>query len=179
MDGGLAARLRSQPRGRKRRRTATRAAGVGQMRRAQAQVRAMEAKVSMWEECMRTLVYCVMLSPEMNDIYKQECVDLLQNTLVGVEQVQCAGGGERNEPLARDRKAVAVVAVRHTEHDVDREEHHHDDHQLGAEEGVVGHLGRRWRCFATHAGAQGGLGEAQRERREEEMSDSLSSSRFI
>ncbi len=53
---------------------------------AQAQVRAMEAKVSMWEECMRTLVYCVMLSPEMNDIYKQECVDLLQNTLVGVEQ---------------------------------------------------------------------------------------------
>ena len=36
---------------------------------------------------MRTLVYCVMLSPEMNDIYKQECVDLLQNTLVGVEQV--------------------------------------------------------------------------------------------
>ena len=47
----------------------------------------MEAKVSMWEECMRTLVYCVMLSPEMNDIYKQECVDLLQNTLVGVEQV--------------------------------------------------------------------------------------------
>ena len=54
---------------------------------AQAQVRAMEAKVSMWEECMRTLVYCVMLSPEMNDIYKQECVDLLQNTLVGVEQV--------------------------------------------------------------------------------------------
>ena len=54
---------------------------------AQAQVRAMEAKVSMWEECMRTLVYCVMLSPDMNDIYKQECVELLQNTLVGVEQV--------------------------------------------------------------------------------------------
>ena len=47
-----------------------------------------EAKVAMWEECMQTLVNCVMLSPEMNDIYRDECTKLLRATLGTVEQIQ-------------------------------------------------------------------------------------------
>ena len=47
-----------------------------------------EAKVAMWEECMQTFLHSVMLSPEMNDIYKDECTRILRTTLSGVEQIQ-------------------------------------------------------------------------------------------
>jgi len=47
-----------------------------------------EAKVAMWEECMQTFLHSVMLSPEMNDIYKDECTRILRSTLGGVEQIQ-------------------------------------------------------------------------------------------
>jgi hypothetical protein len=43
----------------------------------QSRLRASEAKVAMWEECMQQLVHCVVLSPEMNDMYKSECSALL------------------------------------------------------------------------------------------------------
>ena len=42
----------------------------------------------MWEECMQTLVHCVMLSPEMNDMYKDECTRILRSSLGGIEQIQ-------------------------------------------------------------------------------------------
>ena len=51
-------------------------------------LQASEAKVAMWEECMQQLVHCVMLSPDMNDMYKTECTTLLRDTLNGVEQIQ-------------------------------------------------------------------------------------------
>jgi hypothetical protein len=41
-------------------------------------LRASEAKVAMWEECMQTLMHSMLLSPDMNDMYKTVCVDLLQ-----------------------------------------------------------------------------------------------------
>ena len=47
-----------------------------------------EAKVAMWEECMQTFLHSIMLSPEMNDIYKDECTRILRSTLGGVEQIQ-------------------------------------------------------------------------------------------
>ena len=37
---------------------------------------------------MQQLVHCVMLSPDMNDMYKIECTNLLKDTLNGVEQIQ-------------------------------------------------------------------------------------------
>ena len=56
--------------------------------RLQLLLQASEAKVAMWEECMQQLVHCVMLSPDMNDIYKTECSTLLKDTLATVEQIQ-------------------------------------------------------------------------------------------
>ena len=37
---------------------------------------------------MQQLVHCVMLSPDMNDMYKIECTNLLKDALKGVEQIQ-------------------------------------------------------------------------------------------
>jgi len=54
----------------------------------QARLRASEAKVAMWEECMQQLMHCVMLSPDMNDMYKDECTRVLRDALTTVEQVQ-------------------------------------------------------------------------------------------
>ena len=51
-------------------------------------LQASESKVAMWEECMQQLVHCVMLSPDMNDIYKLECSTLLRDALKTVEQIQ-------------------------------------------------------------------------------------------
>lgn len=51
-------------------------------------LQASEAKVGMWEECMQQLVHSVMLSPDMNDMYKTECSALLRDALKGVEQIQ-------------------------------------------------------------------------------------------
>ena len=66
-------------------------AQVGALRqevaRLQLLLQASEAKVAMWEECMQQLVHCVMLSPDMNDMYKTECTTLLRDTLKGVEQI--------------------------------------------------------------------------------------------
>ena len=45
-------------------------------------------RVGHWEECMRQLANSVMLSPEMNDMYKETCKALLQDALSSVEQVQ-------------------------------------------------------------------------------------------
>ena len=74
-----------------------------------------EAKIAMWEECMQQLIHCVMLSPDMNDMYKTECSTLLRDTLnVAVERA-CGGtqplsshGGRRTtrKPL---RKATMMV----------------------------------------------------------------------
>lgn len=44
----------------------------------QEQLRASESKIAMWEECIQQLVYCLLLSPDMNEVYKTECVDLLR-----------------------------------------------------------------------------------------------------
>ena len=56
--------------------------------RMQLLLQASESKVAMWEECMQQLVHCVMLSPDMNDIYKLECSTLLRDALKTVEQIQ-------------------------------------------------------------------------------------------
>ncbi|EOD28160.1 hypothetical protein EMIHUDRAFT_457032 [Emiliania huxleyi CCMP1516] len=41
----------------------------------------------MWEACMTTLVGSILLGPEMNEMYKQECSSLLSQALVGLEQI--------------------------------------------------------------------------------------------
>ena len=72
-------------------RAASRAQVAGlrqEVARLQLLLQASEAKVAMWEECMQQLVHCVMLSPDMNDIYKTECSTLLRDALTGVEQIQ-------------------------------------------------------------------------------------------
>ena len=51
-------------------------------------LQASEAKVAMWEECMQTFLHPVMLSPEMNDMYKDECSRILRSSLSTVEQIQ-------------------------------------------------------------------------------------------
>lgn len=56
--------------------------------RLQLLLQASEAKVAMWEECMQQLVHCVMLSPDMNDMYKTECSTMLRDALKTVEQIQ-------------------------------------------------------------------------------------------
>jgi len=52
------------------------------------QLRVSETKVAMWEECMQQLLYCMLLSPDMNDMYKTECVALLREALQSVEQIE-------------------------------------------------------------------------------------------
>lgn len=56
--------------------------------RLQILLQASEAKVAMWEECMQQLVHCVILSPDMNDMYKEECNTILRDALATVEQIQ-------------------------------------------------------------------------------------------
>tara|TARA_B110001452_G_C15174399_1_gene408100 strand:+ start:111 stop:980 length:870 start_codon:yes stop_codon:yes gene_type:complete len=54
----------------------------------QAELCASRKMIGMWEDCMRQLAYSVMLSPDMNDIYKQTCTQMLRDALSSVEQVQ-------------------------------------------------------------------------------------------
>ena len=42
------------------------------------QLSAAHAKIAMWEQCMQQFLNCVMLSPDMNDMYKDECSALIQ-----------------------------------------------------------------------------------------------------
>jgi len=53
----------------------------------QSRLRASEAKVAMWEECMQQLCHCVLLSPDMNDMYKDYCSELLRDALGTVDQI--------------------------------------------------------------------------------------------
>lgn len=53
-----------------------------------AELRASRKMISMWEDCMSQLAYSVMLSPDMNDLYKQTCTRMLRDALSSVEQVQ-------------------------------------------------------------------------------------------
>ena len=45
----------------------------------QSRLRASEARSAMWEECMQQLCHCVLLSPDMNDMYKDYCSELLRD----------------------------------------------------------------------------------------------------
>jgi len=54
----------------------------------QSRLRASEARSAMWEECMQQLCHCVLLSPDMNDMYKDYCSELLRDALGTVEQIQ-------------------------------------------------------------------------------------------
>jgi len=52
------------------------------------QLRDSESKVAMWEECMQQLIHCMLLSPDMNDMYKTETVEVLREALQSVEQIE-------------------------------------------------------------------------------------------
>ena len=56
--------------------------------RLQLLLHASEAKIAMWEECMTAFLHSVMLSPDMNEMYKAECSTLLRDALKTVEQIQ-------------------------------------------------------------------------------------------
>ena len=45
-------------------------------------------KNAMWEQCMRALVGCVLLGPEMNQVYRDFCSELMRDALGSVEQIQ-------------------------------------------------------------------------------------------
>ena len=49
---------------------------------------AASGKIAMWERCMRAFIGCALLSPDMNDMYKDECASLLRYALDTVESIQ-------------------------------------------------------------------------------------------
>ena len=53
----------------------------------QSRLRLSEAKVAMWEECMQQFMHSMMLSPDMNDMYKEMTTDILRDALGSVEQI--------------------------------------------------------------------------------------------
>jgi len=53
----------------------------------QAELKAKNDKIAAWEQCMTELFHSVMLSPEMNEIYKGECTELVRQALASVEQI--------------------------------------------------------------------------------------------
>ena len=54
----------------------------------QAELSASKGRLQMWEDCMRQLANSVLLSPEMTDMYKTTCVELIHEALSSVESVQ-------------------------------------------------------------------------------------------
>lgn len=54
----------------------------------QAELAASNGRLQMWEDCMRQLANSVLLSPEMTDMYKTTCVELIHEALSSVESVQ-------------------------------------------------------------------------------------------
>lgn len=52
------------------------------------QLAAAQSKVSMWERCMTQFMNSMLLSPDMNDMYKEMCSDMLKQALQTVEQIQ-------------------------------------------------------------------------------------------
>jgi len=48
---------------------------------------AANAKVGMWERFMQQMLGCVILSPDMNEMYKTECSELIRQALASVEQI--------------------------------------------------------------------------------------------
>ena len=55
----------------------------------QGELTASNGRLQMWEDCMRQLANSVLLSPEMTDMYKTSCVELIHEALSSVESV-CA-----------------------------------------------------------------------------------------
>lgn len=53
----------------------------------QAELIASNGWLQMWEDCMRQLANSVLLSPEMTDMYKTTCVELIHEALSSVESV--------------------------------------------------------------------------------------------
>ena len=54
----------------------------------QAELAASNGRLQMWEDCMRQLANSVLLSPEMTDMYKTTCVELIHEALSSVESVR-------------------------------------------------------------------------------------------
>lgn len=76
----------------------------------QSRLRASEAKVAMWEECMQNMCHCVLLSPDMNDMYKDYCSDLLRE--VGAPQVPGGHACATHEQRARHARRIALSGRR-------------------------------------------------------------------
>ena len=70
----------------------------------QAELSASNGRLQMWEDCMRQLANSVLLSPEMTDMYKTTCVELIHEALSSVESVQ------RTHRASHARTAHAHVA---------------------------------------------------------------------
>lgn len=54
----------------------------------QDRLKAANNRIEAWEQCMQRLVGCVLLGPDMNDMYKEEFSALLREALGSLEQIQ-------------------------------------------------------------------------------------------
>ena len=52
------------------------------------QLAAAQGRASMWEQCMSAFTNSILLSPEMNDIYKEMCSSMLTTALQSVDAIQ-------------------------------------------------------------------------------------------
>lgn len=74
-----------------------------QVAQLQSRLRASEARVAMWEECMQHMCQSVMFSPDMNETYKDTCVSLLRNVSPPPHPIQLARAtapARRPEPIS-------------------------------------------------------------------------------
>ena len=79
----------------------------------QAELAASNGRLQMWEDCMRQLANSVLLSPEMTDMYKTTCVELIHEALSSVESVQRAAQATR-APRTRARTRTHARASART-----------------------------------------------------------------
>eukprot|EP00965_Chrysotila_dentata_P254151 6211779-Pleurochrysis_carterae.AAC.2 len=80
----------------------------------QEQLAAANAKIAMWERCMQQMMNCVMLSPDMNDMYKEECAALIQQALSSLEQIEQVHFVECSFPSISAEVPLALDALNAT-----------------------------------------------------------------
>ena len=83
----------------------------------QAELSASKGRLQMWEDCMRQLANSVLLSPEMTDMYKTTCVELIHEALSSVESVQHTHAPRKpraHRTRAHTRARMHARALTHT-----------------------------------------------------------------
>ena len=77
-----------------------------QVAQLQSRLRASEARVAMWEECMQHMCQSVMFSPDMNETYKDTCVSLLRDVSPPPHPIQLARAPRPPAAPSRARSRV-------------------------------------------------------------------------